>query len=62
MAPEQFRGSATPASDLYALGAIVLFLASGEDQLPAPSTASLSAHSLQGGSMLHTPVRLPMLM
>ncbi len=29
MAPEQFRGAATPASDLYALGATLLFLATG---------------------------------
>lgn len=29
MAPEQFRGSAQPASDMYALGATLLFLLSG---------------------------------
>lgn len=30
MAPEQFRGSAQPASDLYALGGTLLYLLSGE--------------------------------
>eukprot|EP00775_Hariotina_reticulata_P004132 gene4130-4379_t len=30
MAPEQFRGQATPASDLYALGATLLYLVSGQ--------------------------------
>jgi serine/threonine protein kinase len=29
MAPEQFRGTAQPASDLFALGATLLFLLSG---------------------------------
>ena len=29
MAPEQFRGAAQPASDLYSLGATLLFLLSG---------------------------------
>lgn len=29
MAPEQFRGQAQPASDLYGLGATLLFLISG---------------------------------
>lgn len=30
MAPEQFAGAASPASDLYSLGAVLLFLLSGE--------------------------------
>ena len=30
MPPEQFRGGASPASDLYGLGATLLFLLSGE--------------------------------
>jgi serine/threonine protein kinase len=34
MAPEQFRGEASPASDLYALGATLLFMATGR----APSS------------------------
>ena len=29
MAPEQFRGAATPASDLYGLGATIVYLATG---------------------------------
>ena len=37
MAPEQFRGQASPASDLYALGAITLFLASGAPLCQHPS-------------------------
>ncbi|MBY0549259.1 MAG: serine/threonine protein kinase [Candidatus Obscuribacterales bacterium] len=38
MPPEQFRGKATPASDLYALGCTLHFLLTGED--PAPMTPS----------------------
>lgn len=36
MAPEQFGGRSAPASDLYALGATLIYLASGEhpDRLP----------------------------
>lgn len=30
MAPEQFRGAATPSSDLYSLGATLLYLVSGQ--------------------------------
>jgi serine/threonine protein kinase len=30
MAPEQFTGQASPASDLYSLGATLLFLVSGQ--------------------------------
>ena len=32
--PEQFRGQAEPASDLYALGATLYFLAGGKDPTP----------------------------
>ena len=32
MAPEQFRGAAQPASDLYALGGTLLYLLSGAAQ------------------------------
>lgn len=31
MAPEQFKGKCTPASDIYALGSTILFLLLGED-------------------------------
>ena len=34
MAPEQFRGAASPASDLYGLGGTLLFLLSGAPTLP----------------------------
>ena len=30
MAPEQFRGAAQPSSDLYALGATLLYMLTGE--------------------------------
>lgn len=36
--PEQFRGKATPASDVYALGATVYFMLCGKD--PQPITSS----------------------
>lgn len=38
MAPEQFRGAASPASDLYGLGGTLLFLLSG-----APADVGLRA-------------------
>jgi serine/threonine protein kinase len=36
MPPEQFGGQSTPASDLYAIGATLIYLATGQhpDQLP----------------------------
>ena len=42
MAPEQFRGAAQPASDLYALGGTLLYLLSGV--LPMPPCVSLYIH------------------
>ena len=36
MAPEQLRGQATPATDMYGLGATALFLLSGEDPARLP--------------------------
>ncbi|XXX78694.1 serine/threonine-protein kinase [Sorangium sp. So ce134] len=38
MAPEQFRGRATPASDLYGLGATLLHALSGRDPADLPQT------------------------
>ena len=40
MAPEQFRGAASPASDLYGLGGTLLFLLSGAATLVAVLTMS----------------------
>ncbi len=46
MAPEQFRGAAQPASDLYALGGTLLFLLSGacdrDAQDPNPNLHTLT--------------------
>ncbi|KAI8466261.1 MAG: kinase-like domain-containing protein [Monoraphidium minutum] len=36
LAPEQFRGGATPASDLYALGGTLLYLVSGQPPFAFP--------------------------
>jgi serine/threonine protein kinase len=36
MAPEQFRGAAAPASDLYALGGTLLYLVSGQPPAAFP--------------------------
>lgn len=36
MAPEQFRGAAAPASDLYALGGTLLYLISGQPPAAFP--------------------------
>jgi eukaryotic-like serine/threonine-protein kinase len=41
MAPEQFRGQATLATDLYGLGATLVFLLSGQDPIDLPQTADL---------------------
>ena len=53
MAPEQFRGQATPASDLYGLGGTLLFALSGAapSRAEAPPTWGLQTHfgtSMQG--------------
>ena len=37
MAPEQLRGPASPASDLYSLGATLLFLVSGRPPSSFPA-------------------------
>ena len=34
IAPEQLQGKASPASDIYAMGATLFFVLSGEDPLP----------------------------
>jgi serine/threonine protein kinase len=36
--PEQFRGKATPQSDIYALGATMYFMLTGEDPEPISSS------------------------
>lgn len=36
MAPEQFRGAAAPASDLYSLGGTLLYLVSGQPPFRFP--------------------------
>jgi eukaryotic-like serine/threonine-protein kinase len=41
MAPEQFRGQATLATDLYGLGATLVFLLSGQDPIDLSQTALL---------------------
>jgi eukaryotic-like serine/threonine-protein kinase len=41
MAPEQFRGQATLATDLYGLGATLIFLLSGKDPIDLPQTEDL---------------------
>lgn len=42
MAPEQFRGKAQPASDLYSLGASLYFLLTGKDPEPFSQSSVLS--------------------
>lgn len=42
MAPEQFRGQASLATDLYGLGATILFLLTGKDPIHLQSTDSLA--------------------
>ena len=42
MAPEQYRGRARPESDLYSLGCLMYFLASGEDPIPLDAARCLS--------------------
>ena len=39
MAPEQFRGAASPASDLYGLGGTLLFLLSGAGEIQGSDRA-----------------------
>ena len=45
--PEQFRGQACPASDLYAMGATVFFLLTGKDPTPI-STIKLQEEAKEG--------------
>jgi len=47
--PEQFRGQACPASDLYAMGATVFFLLTGKDPTPI-STIKLEEEAREGQS------------
>lgn len=48
MAPEQFRGAAQPASDLYSLGGTLLYLLSGQlrDPWPAPRLLDMPGWAL----------------
>lgn len=49
MAPEQFRGAALPASDLYGLGGTLLFLLSGELHSLRIARCTAPAAELQSG-------------
>ena len=42
MPPEQFRGKALPASDLYAIGATIIFLLTGRSPAELPEISSSS--------------------
>ena len=55
MAPEQLRGSARPASDLFALGGTLLYLLTGQYHLPHSiicPTASSAPHASASGALL----------
>ena len=56
MAPEQFRGAAQPASDLYALGGTLLYLLSGMSltytPFPQISAVKLSPKSASSVSII----------
>ena len=57
MAPEQFRGAAEPASDLYSLGATLLYIISGRLPSAFPTTRMrLDVSGVSMGSRLRTVV------
>ena len=57
MAPEQFRGAAQPASDLYALGGTLLYLLSGV--LPLPPYIHLRTRFIAMPPRLYLCTRFP---
>ncbi|NSC23266.1 serine/threonine protein kinase, partial [Streptomyces albus subsp. chlorinus] len=53
MAPEQVRGEGvTGATDVFALGAVLVFAATGEPPFPGDSTAALLYHVVHGEARL----------
>ncbi len=44
--PEQFKGKAIPASDVFAFGAAMFFLVTGEDPVPLSESVGQSSSSL----------------
>jgi len=47
--PEQFKGKAIPASDVFAFGATMFFLVTGDDPVPLSESVCSSSSSLMNG-------------